>query len=601
MSVRRGMFASTMLGVGLGACLRMCACAAFAVLTSSHVLGATPASDPTEPDPTEPGPTQIGPIRILSYEPFRPLIEPTPPGTRKTSNGSVNRLRFDAYGRRFTLTLEKNARLTRALAQSPLSQEGPTLSLYQGVIENIPGSWVRMSARGQTIRGMIWDGRDLYVVDLADAVRDSMVVPLAVEAASTVIFRLADTQVEPGASFCGTDGDAGSDAAARSGKAAFTSLVNELKGSPVIMQAAGASVRLELAALGDSLFRARFASEQQARDEILLRLNNVDGIFSSQLGVEIQVPTLTIMNAATDTLSSTSVPKSLLDELGILRKKTPELYSRGLTHLFTGRNLDGDTVGIAYTDALCRQQYGAGLTEVNNRGSWIESLIAAHEIGHNFGASHDGEGQCAGTPQDEYVMSPSVGQDASTFSQCSLNAILPRIQSAQCITALPPADLSVASDLGTLTRAVTEPFTWDLPVTNSGGSSAIDARVTLLVPPVVVVDEAWIAGGTCTSGAGVISCDMGDIPAGASRVIHLTLHSDVIGSNSISARVSAQNDTQPDNNTGDGTLVIDDPAADPDPAVEPSTSPSRGGGGSTGVLFLLVLGSLIRIRRVVCS
>lgn len=584
-----------MLGVGLGVISCVCVCAAFTAVTSSRALGATPAGSPTQP-----GPAQTGPIRILSYEPFRPLVEQTPPGTRKTSNGSVNRLRFDAYGRRFTLTMEKNARLTQALAQSSLSQEGPTLSLYQGVIENIPGSWVRMSAKGQTIRGMIWDGRDLYVVDLADAVRDSMVAPLAVEAASTVIFRLADTQVEPGASFCGTDADAGNDAAVRSGKAAYTSLLNELKGSPVIMQAAGASVRLELAALGDSLFRARFASEQQARDEILLRLNNVDGIFSSQLGVEIQVPTLKVADAATDTLSATTVPGKLLSELGLLRKKTPELHTRGLTHLFTGRNLDGDTVGIAYTDALCRQQYGVSLTEVNNRSSWIESLIAAHEIGHNFGAGHDGEGQCAGTPQGEYVMSPSVGQNASTFSQCSLNAMLPRMQSAQCITALPPADLSIASDLGSLTQVVMRPFAWDLPVTNSGGSSAIDARVTLLVPPVIVIDEAWVSGGTCTSGAGVISCEMGNIPAGASRVIHLTLRSDVIGSNSISARVSAQNDTRPDNNTGDGTLVIDDPAADP--AVEPATqSPSRGGGGSTGALFLLALASLIRIRRVACS
>ena len=259
--------------------------------------------------------------------------------------------------------------------------------------------------------------------------------------------------------------------------------------------------------------------------------------------------------------SATTVPGTLLSELGMLRRNSPELYSRGLTHLFTGRNLDGDTVGIAYTDTLCRQQYGVSLTEVNNRSSWIESLIAAHEIGHNFGAGHDGEGQCAGTPQGEYVMSPAVGQNASAFSQCSLNAMLPRVQSAQCVTALPPADLAVAADLGTMTRAVARPFAWELLVTNSGGSSAIDARATLLVPPVVIVDEAWIAGGTCTSGAGIISCEMGDIPAGASRVIHLSLRSDVIGSNSIAARVSAQNDAQSSNNAGDGTLVID-PEAD---------------------------------------
>jgi hypothetical protein len=158
-------------------------------------------------------------------------------------------------------------------------------------------------------------------------------------------------------------------------------------------------------------------------------------------------------------------------------------------------------------------------------------------------------------------MSPSVSPNDSSFSQCSLNVMLARVQSAQCITALPPADLAIDSDLGTLTRVVARPFAWELAVTNSGGSSATNARATLLVPPVVVVDEAWIAGGTCTSGAGIISCEMGDIPAGSIRVIHLTMRSDVIGSNSISARVSAQNDTEPNNDTGDGTIVID-PEAD---------------------------------------
>lgn len=535
MQIRRGFTAAWGLAV--------VACAAAALPSQSQAAGANPERDP---------------VRILSYEPFRPLTA-TSAVSRKPSTGTLTRLQFDAYGRRFDLSLEKNTRLTGALDLA--SPEGPALSLYQGTIQGIPGSWVRLSAQGAAVRGMIWDGRELFIVELAQTVETAGTTLQKARRADSVIFRLADAEVDPGTAFCGqADG-----VTPRDGKNAYSQLLNELKGSPIIMQTAGAAVRLELSALGDSLFRQRYATDQQARDEILVRLNNVDGIFSSQLGVEIQVPTLQIKNSSNDPLSPTSSPQTLLDELGELRRQTPELRERGLTHLFTGRTLSGTggahPVGIAYTDALCSDRYGAGLTQSNGRGAWIESLTAAHEIGHNFGAVHDGEGQCAWTPQNQYIMSPAVSPTAQEFSECSLAAMRPRVQSATCIIPLTPPDVSVPADLGTLHKAVTRPFEWDLTVSNVGGSTATGVRATILVPPVVLVDEAWVAGRSCTAGAGVISCDLGDIAGSGSRVVHLVLRSDSVGSSSISARVSADSDIELANNSGDGTLTID-PEAD---------------------------------------
>ncbi|HEY4367863.1 MAG TPA: M12 family metallo-peptidase [Steroidobacteraceae bacterium] len=497
-------------------------------------------------------------VRILYYEPFELSLESAAPGKSKPNTGTISKAHLNAYGRRFDLALEKNTRLTAALPAS--TGDGPTLTLYQGTLENIPGSWVRMSAKGSVVRGMIWDGIELYVVESAAVVRDSMVPPLQVAAdGGSVVFKLSDTLIEPGTAVCATNDH---DNAVGNGATAYKSLLNELKSSAVISQAIGASRRLQISALGDSLLRQQYASDQEARDEILLRLNNVDGIYTAQLGVEIQVPTLNVSNdVATDGLSATTVPADLLQELSQLRKQSPELRARGLTHLFTGRNLDGNTVGIAYRDTLCRQDFGAGLTEVENRGSWLESLIAAHEIGHNFGAVHDGEDDCASTPQGQFIMSPSVNQGISNFSQCSLNMMQARAQAASCITTLPPANLSIAADLGTLHQPLTRTFDWELPITNSGGSNAVNARVELLVPPVVIVDDAFVAGGSCTSGAGVISCSLGDIPGGAVRVVHLTLHSDVVGTNSVSAHVTSQNDASLANNDGYGTLAID-PEAD---------------------------------------
>src|SRR4030095_9445100 len=81
------------------------------------------------------------------------------------------------------------------------------------------------------------------------------------------------------------------------------------------------------------------------------------------------------------------------------------------------------------------------------------------------------------------------------------------------------------------------------------------------VPPVVQIEDAYVPGGSCTSGAGVIQCQLGDITGGASRMVHLMLRSDALGSSSISARIVADSDASLDDNKGDGTIVIE-PEAD---------------------------------------
>jgi hypothetical protein len=489
-----------------------------------------------------------GDSHILYFEPLR-LTAPAAQSQHKSSRSRD--LQFDAYGRRFVLSLQPNDKL------SPLLQSKPgtaAVDLYKGRIDGASGSWVRIAVIEGQLRGMLWDGADLYVVEPVSKLRASLPANAPTDDGVTAIFRLADVVMMPGATSCGAD----TTAPTSKGSEAYGSLLNELKSAPAVMQAAGAVKRLEISALGDTLFADRFATEAQARAEILLRLNNVDGIFSAQLGVEIQVPSIDIG----ESLSASTSANSLLDELAALRKRSPNLYSRGLTHMFTGRDLDGSTVGIAYVDSLCDRQFGVGLSEVTGRGSWVESLVAAHEIGHNFGAVHDGDQAkaCASTPVGQFLMSPSIN-GSSDFSSCSLGLMQPNIPAASCITNLPAADIAVAASLGVIQRPVGRAFEWDLTVLNSGGVATANARAEILLPPVLLIEDAYVVGGSCNSGAGVISCQLDEIAGGSSTVIHLLLRSDVVGSNSVSVEVSADNESRTTNNRGEGTLSID-PEAD---------------------------------------
>jgi hypothetical protein len=72
----------------------------------------------------------------------------------------------------------------------------------------------------------------------------------------------------------------------------------------------------------------------------------------------------------------------------------------------------------------------------------LDALIIAHEIGHVFGAPHDGAQQCASTPQNQFIMTPTLTTAVSSFSQCSLDEINAVIDSYSCVVPLaspPPA------------------------------------------------------------------------------------------------------------------------------------------------------------------
>lgn len=345
------------------------------------------------------------------------------PALKRASKDGAAILEFAAFGRHFRLQLTNNQRLNRLAA-------GSAMQLYKGTLAGVPNSWARISIVDGLPRGMIWDGRELFIVDAAaDAVNYG--------AAGTVMFKLSDAVLEQGASFIGDTVETPADPAA-----AYDTMVGELRTRAQALEAGVATEGVEISILGDAAFVARYASEAQARDAILTRLNSVDGIFSSQVGVELQVESVSLAGELTAGLSATTDPSTLLEELAQVRQGSAELTATGLTHLFTGRQLNGQTTGIAFRHALCSRRFGASLTMAHN-SAVLDALITAHEIGHVFGAPHDGAEQCASTPQDQYIMTPTfTGTSITSFSQCSLDQINAVIDSYTCLVALPPPDPS---------------------------------------------------------------------------------------------------------------------------------------------------------------
>src|SRR6185436_15840392 len=82
------------------------------------------------------------------------------PALTRASKGDAATLEFTAFSRDFRLQLSNNRRLAQFAG-------GSSVQLYKGTLEGVPGSWARISVLGGLPRGMIWDGRELFVVDAA--------------------------------------------------------------------------------------------------------------------------------------------------------------------------------------------------------------------------------------------------------------------------------------------------------------------------------------------------------------------------------------------------------------------------------------------------
>jgi hypothetical protein len=375
------------------------------------------------------------------------------------------------------------------------------------------------------------------------------------------IYRLKDTYIESGSLTCGMAGAAPEETTLAT---AYASVAGELE--TVISQAPGAVEEIKIGIVSDYEF-TEAKGVNNVDNEVFTRMNNVDGIFSSQLGVQITVEVIDTFADPDDPFTST-VPLTLLRELGDYRAATAAQRSQGLTFMFTGRDLDDRTAGIAYREALCNSGFGVGLAE-GVRDPATDSLIAAHEIGHNFGAQHDGETDsvCESVTGD-FLMSPSVS-GTDQFSTCSTDWMRQFIDAASCINPLAQTDVSIAVTnapssllLGTSTDIVFD-------ISNSGTENATNVAVNFVLPTNLTINSVATTVGSCTSGGGQADCSIGTLPGNSSASVALSVTASSAGSTTLTASVVADGDVDPNDNLQILPIVVE------------SGTPVGGGGGST--------------------
>lgn len=371
-------------------------------------------------------------LKAFEVMDIRSVVERTP-----------TRMQFRAFGRRFALAVSSNREL---LASMPAAQRNRIASndlFLQGSLEGVPGSWVRLNRIAGKYSGGFFDGEELYLIDQTGGFAGTG--RRGARADQTIIFRFKDLE-----SSILTDhgGIPVTEGAARNSKASdyatFTSHLREvtaLQGS--------AMMALPMTVVSDVQFTNRHGSN--AASVVAGRINFIDGIYSSQLGVGITLVHHEILvdnDVLTSTDASTLLAGERDDNFQLISGGQPgfqqfmesgngsDIPFQGLAHLFTGRDLDGNTVGIAFMGlgVLCNSSFGYGVDQDLVNSETTSALVFAHEVGHNFNAPHDGEADtaCANETFDG-IMNAIIDGSQQQFSDCSIQEMSVALGEASCL------------------------------------------------------------------------------------------------------------------------------------------------------------------------
>jgi hypothetical protein len=453
----------------------------------------------------------------------------------ETSGGAskpfVPSLSFEAFGRRFDVALEPNERVMLEPAAQPAG-----LELYRGELVGESGTWARINRRGSELSGVVFDGVDLYVLEPHHAIARLLAARRSDDGA-TVVYRWRDT--------AGAMVDT-LHLPSQSGKSSTAMLLEHV--------AAGAALaspkQLDIGLIADFELSQQFPGVN-ASEHLLAIANILDGIFGSQTGVFIAVPQLQVFTTSADPFTSADAA-TLLHELENHKFNTPELRLLGLAHLFTGRDLDDPPgtatpkVGIANLGALCDSRLGAALTQ-SAFDTGRTALIAAHEIGHNFGAPHDAEsGSPCSAALPGFLMESRIN-GSSTFSQCSLDQMALELSTATCLGELASNDLSVR--FGALPTNVVQDseFTAEVIVDTASVTSARGVQMTLMLGGLYLAEVRGPSGWSCHATRLPAICNADRLPASRSDTITLVLRS-IAQVPNLQIEVTAANDPNQANN-----------------------------------------------------
>jgi hypothetical protein len=492
----------------------------------------------------------------------------------------LDNLSITVDGIDYAIELNKSSFAERIVVNiKATAKEDTTVELYQGTAPEVPGSWVAASyhdgewqglaslyGKLYELKGAGLSGRALSIIGNNDSVSmEATEMDLTGEMDMTNMCAIPHTPAD----------------VTKSALATIMPNTNTAGQNNIAFAVGGITQAVNVVLALDQFHTAMYANDSVPR--AMRILNNIDAIYRNSLGIALNNTAIQSFDNNNPLFAGITDAEMLLT-LAINNQANVFGNSpRTLGALITARDIQvpligNGVAGIAPVNATCVVQNGLNIAISVNEDAFSEavsSIIIAHEMGHNFGANHDGpipNPANAICPAGANIMSPSVVNGLTAFSNCSRTEINAHIANGNCYKEpidieLAPFGVAPPNNLAELQEIIRQ-----VSVNNNGTTAVTNVQINGDIDNVLLAKftEVNINGQACNilAAGKSYSCTSSSLAVNNPQIITEKVQAVALGTFTFSSSFDSSNVTQridilPGNQFVSNSLTTNQAAAAP--------------------------------------